>query len=89
MVPTKKLVFINATGMTAKVSSTSDDAWTVKEIPEAMSMMDIIAEVNGPLMATSNSADLDLGNDRRGVIEPKVPICRDGNGTGKPIFTLE
>lgn len=89
MVPTRKLVFISATGMTAKVSSASDEACTVNEMPKIMSIMDIIAEANGPLMATSKSADLDLGNDRRGVIEAKVPIWRDGNGTGNPSFTLE
>ena len=41
---------------------------------------------NGPLAAKSKSDVRDAGNFLNGVIEPNVPNCIDGNGTGNPIF---
>lgn len=85
--PTSKLVFIIAAGTTANVVNASDEACVVIEIPDIINAMDAIAPARGPLNATSKSAFLDFGNERNGVMEPNVPICKDGNGTGKPILT--
>ena len=49
-------------------------------------MKDSKNAVPGPDMAKSNSCVLVDGNDRSGVIDPKVPISNDGSGTGSPIF---
>jgi len=56
-------------------------------IPATIHPIDVMAVTNGPLIATSNNAVRDLGNDRRGVILPNVPICNEGMGTGHPILT--
>jgi hypothetical protein len=86
IVPTRKLVFVMAAGTTANVESASGDACTVREIPAIMNAIEIIAPAIGPLIAKSNIADRDFGNERSAVIDPKVPTCKDGKGTGRAIF---
>mmetsp|Transcript_22676 Transcript_22676/g.33563 ORF Transcript_22676/g.33563 Transcript_22676/m.33563 type:complete len:112 (+) Transcript_22676:391-726(+) len=87
--PTSTLVFIMTAGTTANVVKASEEACTVIEIPEIMHAMDTKAPTKGPLIATSKSAFLVFGNDRNGVIDPNVPICNDGSGTGRPILTSD
>lgn len=83
--PIKRLDFIMAAGTAGKAAK--DSARIVRLSPEISSIMDTSIEIRGPLMATSNNAERVEGNDLRGVIEPNVPSCTDGRGTGNPIFT--
>mmetsp|Transcript_29744 Transcript_29744/g.53990 ORF Transcript_29744/g.53990 Transcript_29744/m.53990 type:complete len:153 (-) Transcript_29744:838-1296(-) len=83
--PIRKEDFIVAAGTTGKVAR--DCELIVRLRPETSSIIDTSMETPGPLMATSNNAVLVEGNDLRGVIEPKVPTCNDGKGTGDPNFT--
>mmetsp|Transcript_59531 Transcript_59531/g.126553 ORF Transcript_59531/g.126553 Transcript_59531/m.126553 type:complete len:247 (-) Transcript_59531:1341-2081(-) len=83
--PTRKEDFIVAAGTTGKVAT--DCELIVRLSPKTSSIRETSMETPGPLMATSNNAVLVGGNDRRGVIEPNVPTCNDGIGTGDPSFT--
>ena len=73
--PTKNDDFITATGNTGRVGSTSAGVLTVKLIPVNIRIIDRIIVTHGPLNTESNKLDLFAGNNLKGVIVLKVPIC--------------
>mmetsp|Transcript_16568 Transcript_16568/g.34971 ORF Transcript_16568/g.34971 Transcript_16568/m.34971 type:complete len:234 (+) Transcript_16568:1942-2643(+) len=85
MEPIRKDDFIVAAGTTGKVAR--DCELIVRLRPATINTKDNSIEIPGPLIATSKKAFLVGGNDLKGVIEPKLPTCNDGRGTGNPNFT--
>lgn len=86
IVPTRKLVLVRAAGTTANVDSASGDACTVRLIPIIISKIETKAPATGPLIEKSKSALRDFGNERSAVIDPNVPSCSEGKGTGSAVF---
>lgn len=72
--PTKKLDLITAAGTVAKLDINSAGVFMVRAIPPIKHKRDAMREAIGPLKAKSNKADRDGGNERIGVMLPKVPI---------------
>jgi hypothetical protein len=80
-----------ATDITGNRERSNADARIVNIIPLITNPSDAAMDVMGPLNEKSNSTDRSFGNDRRGVIQPKkgkVVGCKDGIGTGGPIFSF-
>jgi len=61
----------------------------VNTIPAMLIMRETTNVKAGPERAKSNICVRVDGNDRSGVIDPKVPISKDGRGTGSPIVMLD
>ena len=57
--PTRKLIFIKAAGITAKLGMESAGVCIVKNIPPITMNVDNIEVRSGPLIATSNKAARD------------------------------
>ena len=83
--PTNKLDLKSAAGTVASVGSTSADEYIVNKTPTTRQRRETVKHARGPLSAKSSNDDLVSGKDRRGVILPNVPICKDGSGVGNPI----
>ena len=69
-------------------NTSSKGAFTVNDKPNAYKIEEATKVTIGPDDATSKRSSLFFGKLRRGVIDPKVPICSDGIGIGKPILTF-
>lgn len=87
-IPVKKLVLNKAAGTAGYKFSISKGAFTVNDKPNAYKIEEATKVTIGPDDATSKRSSLFFGKLRRGVIDPKVPICSDGIGIGKPILTF-
>ena len=71
MDPIKKLDFITAEGTNGNVENDLDITVIFK--PAIIMIIDTAIVNPGPLTATSNAAVLDVGNERNGVMQPKLP----------------
>ena len=87
-VPTRKLDLNRLVATTGKVNNESVVAVTVLNSPAVRHTKEAAADATGPEMEKSSKACRLEGNDRRGLMQPKIPILGSGSGIGRPSLIL-